>query len=110
MEVDNYRPITLLNTTFKWLTTAITHRLSSILEKRNMISDLQNGFRTGRSTKGNIRTLLNLLEHAKMTKSEIHLCYIDFKKAFDSISYDAIKDAMAIHLNFHEDDVKLFWT
>ena len=94
MEIDNYRPITLLNTTFKWLTTAIAHRLQGIVESNKLLSDLQNGFRPGRSTKGNIRTLLNLLDHAKITKSPIHLCYIDFRKAFDSISFEAIRDGM----------------
>jgi len=54
-ECTNYRPITLLNTTYKILSKLINRRLKDYAEKR--ISDYQCGFRPNRSTIDHIFTI-----------------------------------------------------
>ena len=46
----------------------------------------QNGFREGRSTVTQILALRRIIEEVKKNNMEAVLCFIDFKKAFDSIN------------------------
>ena len=46
----------------------------------------QNGFREGRSTVTQILALRRINEEVKKNNMEAVLCFIDFKKAFDSIN------------------------
>ena len=86
----NYRPIALLCTTYKLYVTIITGRLTNFMEENKCFSEMQGGFRRDRPTFAKMWTLRNIIEHAKINNKELHACYIDIQKAYDSVEYWAL--------------------
>ena len=60
----NYRPIALLNTTYKIYSTLINARLSNFIEKNNCFSKMQGGFKRDRPTYAKIQGWKNIIEHS----------------------------------------------
>lgn len=83
--LDNFRPITLLNTDYKIVTLIYANRLKIFLHK--IISDSQSGFMKGRSIHNNIRLVLDLLDYRHLIEDDGFIFFIDFYKAFDSIEH-----------------------
>jgi len=54
----------------------------------------QAGFCRGRGTRDQITNLRVLLEKAHEHQQPIFMCFVDFKKAFDSVSHDKLWLAM----------------
>ena len=87
----NYRPITCLPTTFKILTSVITDRLYSHLEKEAIITPEQRG---GKKDCYGCRDQLMInnviLENCKKRKNNLSTAWIDYKKALDSVPHSWI--------------------
>lgn len=64
--LNNFRPITLLNTDYKIFTTALAIRLKNGLPK--IISNSQSGFMKGRSIHNNIRMVLDLIDYSDLIR------------------------------------------
>ena len=60
------------------------------MEEKNTFSNIQGGFRRDRPTFAKIWTLRNIIEHSIMNDKELHLCYIDIQKVYDSVEYWAL--------------------
>lgn len=88
--VDNYRGITLLSTLGKLFTRVLNNRLSFWSETYNIISDVQGGFRKGRSTVDNIFILHSLINLFVNKGRRLYCTFIDFRKAFDYVSRDCL--------------------
>ncbi len=86
--IDNFRPITLLNTDYKILTHVYANRLKSGITQ--IISDTQSGFIQGRSIHNNIRLVLDLLEYNHLIEDEGFILFLDFFKAFDTVEHGFI--------------------
>jgi hypothetical protein len=82
---QNYRPISLLSCQYKIYTNILTERLTKYLEKNNILVWYQHGFRKGKNTINAIKVLKFIIEDSITFKSDLHLLYIDIKKAFDSV-------------------------
>lgn len=82
-ECENYRAITLLNYVYKILSNQINHKLKVNAEK--IIGDYQNGFRPGRSTLNAIHTIEQIIQKTREHNREMHIIFIDFKSAFDTV-------------------------
>ena len=81
---DSYRGIALLCTPFKVLTWILNKRIFANI--KHLLPDEQNGFFPGRSTIDPISTIINdILENMKQKKAT-YCCFIDFRKAFDSVN------------------------
>ena len=78
----NYRPITLLNTDYKIMCKIITNRLYKII--KNLIPNFQIGFMPDRIIYDNVICLDLAI------KEKFKILILDFKKAYDSISHDAL--------------------
>lgn len=89
LECANYRPITLLNVTYKILSKIINNRLKIYAE--NCITDYQCGFRPNKSTIDHIFTIKQSMEKCWEYNTDLHMLFIDFKQAFDSIDRKYIK-------------------
>ena len=81
----NHRPITIMCVIAKLYAGILNRRLQSYLEDNNILSDEQNGFRAGRSCIDHIFTLMTILRNRKSMNKSTFICYIDFRRAFDSV-------------------------
>jgi Reverse transcriptase (RNA-dependent DNA polymerase) len=90
--IENYRPISLLSVLYKLFTKIITNRLNNKFDFYQ--SEEQAGFRSGYSTIDHLQTLRALIEKTTEYNIPIHLAFIDFHKAFDSIETRHILDSM----------------
>uniref|UniRef100_A0A803TH41 Reverse transcriptase domain-containing protein n=1 Tax=Anolis carolinensis TaxID=28377 RepID=A0A803TH41_ANOCA len=87
----NYRPITCLPTMFKLLTGIIADRIQDYLEEKNILPDEQKGNkRKSRGTKDQLLIDKMILENCKSRKANLHMTWIDYKKAFDSLPHSWI--------------------
>ena len=107
--IKNWRPISLLNISYKIASGCIAHRIKKILP---LIIDLdQSGFMSERFVGDNIRLIYDLLNYSKNFKKRGLLLLIDFEKAFDSVSWSFIDKCLS-YFNFKEDIkswIKLFY-
>ncbi len=82
---NNYRGITLANTTGKLFSIILNQRLKKYLDTNSPLSDLQAGFRENFRTADNIFIINAIIQHYKERKQPLYMAFIDFKKAFDTI-------------------------
>jgi len=60
------------------------------LKTKTEIADKQAGFRQGRGTRDQITNLIILMHKAREHQQPFYMCFVDFKKAVDSISHDKL--------------------
>ena len=83
----NYRGISLLVVFGKIYTSIINRRITFYINIYGKISDAQAGFREGYSTIDNAFILNALIQnHISRKRSRLYVCFVDFKKAFDSVN------------------------
>jgi hypothetical protein len=75
---NNYRGISLLNAGYKIYTKIINKGLTNISDV--LISEKQNGFRTGRSCMDDIFTIKQVIEKRREHSLETHVVFIDYEK------------------------------
>ena len=83
-DTQNYRGISLISTVAKLINKMILTRLQCKIDKH--LRPSQNGYRPGRRTTSHILALRRLIEGVKSRNRKAIVLYIDFRKAFDSIS------------------------
>jgi len=88
-KVENYRDISLLNIAYKVLSIAILHRFEKYLSK--IIGEYQCGFMKDKSTSDCIITLKQIMEKFYDYDKDLHLIFIDFQQAYDSINRNRFK-------------------
>ena len=86
---NNYRGITLSNCISKLFHTVLFKRFESLFEKENIISPAQAGFRKNHRTTDHIFTLFTLIKKY-MKKGYLYTCFVDFRKAYDTICRDSL--------------------
>lgn len=86
-DVSNYRPISVLPTLSKIFEKCLTNRLYSFVEKNNILSCVQFGFRRSRSTVDAVIELTEHIYNSLNSKEHAVSVFIDFKKAFDTVNH-----------------------
>ena len=97
--VKNWRPISLLNVSYKIASGCIANRIKTVLPK--VIGLDQSGFMAGRSTGDNIRLVYDILNYSLEKKKRGLLLLIDFEKAFDSVAWSFIEKSFKFY-NFND--------
>jgi len=92
---SNYRGITLMPIAAKIYNKMILNRIVPILDP--LLRKNQNGFRKGRSTLSQILSIRRILEEMRKLNKEVTICFVDFKKAFDSISRELMFDILKLY-------------
>ncbi|KAE9522623.1 hypothetical protein AGLY_016986 [Aphis glycines] len=92
MECENYRGISLLNTTYKILSNILLIRINPYIKE--IIGEYQAGFMIGRSTVDQIHIIKQLAEKSHEFNKDIHLMFIDYKAAYDSINREKLWNVM----------------
>ena len=82
--LSNWRPISLLNVTYKIASACIANRIKTVLNF--LIHDNQKGFLKDRFIGENTRLIYDALHITKEEQIPGMILLIDFEKAFDSIS------------------------
>ena len=84
-QVGNWRPISLLPVPSKIMERIIYRRINSHLEANNILTNSQYGFRNSRGTNDAVFKLVNDIYLAKDNSEFMLTCFLDVRKAFDSI-------------------------
>ena len=104
LDCANYRGISLLCQSSKIFSSIIMQRIKARTEEK--LSEAQAGFRRDRSTIDQIFTHRQLAEKYEEFGKELYVCYIDFRKAFDSIWRKGLWNVMR-HLGNPEKIIKI---
>ena len=86
----NYRPVSLLPQLSKVLEKLFNARLENFIDKHNILSDNQYGFRSNRSTSEALLELVEKITTAMDKKKYTLGVFIDLKKAFDTIDHELL--------------------
>ena len=84
-EVTNYRPISLLNIVSKLFEKCVHRRVYEGV--KDLIHGLQHGFLKGRCTVTQLLEVFNRVEKSLDDSGQIDIIYLDFAKAFDTVSH-----------------------
>ena len=82
-ECSNYHTIALISHASK----AMLKILQAMLQEymNHELPDVQEGFRKGRGTRGQIANICQIIEKAGEFQKNISFCFIDYTKAFDCV-------------------------
>ena len=91
LQAVNYRPVSLTCITCKLFVHIICKHILAHLEDHKILTDLQHGFRSGRSCETQLVTTFQDLAHMHNKKSsQIDIAVLDFSKALDSVHHDGV--------------------
>jgi len=91
--LENYRPISLLNTFTIFFAAIIQKRISNTIDEH--IQNTQYGFRKGKSAKQAIHLIRRLIDIGEKTRKtatseETILLLLDWEKAFDRVTHEGL--------------------
>ena len=91
LQAVNYRPVFLTCITYKLFEHIICRHVLDHLEQHKILTDLQHGFRSGRSCETElITTFQDIAEMYDKKGSQIVIAVLDFSKAFDTVPHDGL--------------------
>lgn len=90
--IENYRPISILSHLYKLLTKIITNRITNKLDFYQPVE--QAGFRKHFSTTDHLHTIRTLIEKCTEYNVPLHVAFVDFQKAFDSVEIWAVLESL----------------
>lgn len=83
--LDNYRGLSMTSNISKVFARVLGERLTTVVEDRNMLGEMQGGFRKGRNTIDNVFILTTMIERAQRQRRSLYLAFVDLRKAYDSV-------------------------
>lgn len=93
-DYTNYRPIAILSVINKIVEKVIVGQVSMFLERHNLLTDHQHGFRRGRSTVTALTHFSEVINESLNSGKQVLCLFIDYKKAFDTLDHNVLVQAM----------------
>ena len=90
VDLNNYRPISLLPTPVKIFEKLACIKITGFLEQNNLFTAQQGGFRREKSTTETILKLLDYSYYHLNQRKPTHLIFYDLKKAFDTVDHQLL--------------------
>ena len=88
---NNYRGLCISSALLKLMCSLINNRLQRFAEKNNLVSKNQIGFKKQCRTSDHLLTLKAIVKkYVTLGKRKIFSCFVDFKKAFDSVWHQGL--------------------
>jgi len=109
MNMSNFRPISITNPLGKVLEKLMHTRMTSYLEKFNILYDYQFGFRKSYSTSIAVIDVVNMIEKELHDKKFVLGIFMNLQKAFDTINLNILLDKLH-HYGFRETSFNWFKT
>src|SRR5664279_1967927 len=94
VQIQQYRPICLLNVSFKIFTKVATNRISSIADK--VVRPTQTAFMPGRHILEGVVVLHETIHELHRKKLDGVLFKIDFEKAYDKVKWSFLQQALCM--------------
>ena len=92
IDCESHRTISLMSLITKILLRVLLIRARNKIKRE--ISEEQFGFQEGQGTINAIFTVRNLVERCLEKRKDIHICFIDYSKAFDRVQHSKIMDTL----------------
>jgi hypothetical protein len=89
-QFDNYRGITVGPVLAKVFVMILESRISQWAETNDLRAKGQASFRKDFRTTKNLFIFCTLIEQARFQKKQLYICFMDFKKAFDTVPRDLL--------------------
>ena len=93
-DLNNTRPITLLETTRKAMIRLLNNRLAKIMTTHKILKGNQFAGLPGTSTFGSIRIVNEIIQDAKEKNKEIWVLFQDLSKAYDRVNIHMLNKAL----------------
>ena len=94
LEVNNYRPISLINSISKLLEKIVEKQLRKHLESNKLLYKCQFGFRNQHSTSQALMACLHNLEDKLRGNKAVRSIYLDLTKAFDTVKHEVLLEKL----------------
>jgi hypothetical protein len=94
-EFDNYRGITVGSILAKLFVMMLNKRLSEWAKQHGLCVKGQAGFHKNYRITNQLFILRTLIQHSKAKNKPLYCCFVDFKKAFDTVSREVLWQVLA---------------
>ena len=89
--LNNYRGLCISSALLKIICSLLNYRILLQVKQRGLINKNQTGFKESHRTADNLLTLKNVVKkYVTMGKGKLYACFVDFKKAYDSVWHEGL--------------------
>ena len=88
-KLGNWRPITLIEFTYKILSCILTKRMNDLAEHYGILEETQEGFRRHRGTRRQFERVRHILRDQQRAGKKVYVAYVDFSNAFNAVDIEA---------------------
>ena len=83
--LDNYRPLTVINSLSGLFSRLLNERLTAVVEKHRLLGEIQNGFRMNRSAEDNCFIMKTILWKQNHFRRKVHMAFVDLSKVWCNV-------------------------
>ncbi len=95
LQFENYKGITMGPVLAKVFAMILEAQLSNWAKERGLRARGHVGFRKDFRTTDNLYILQMLIEHSTHKCKKVYCCFVDFRKAFDTVPHDLLWQVLA---------------